>query len=189
MITIKDSGAWDYNNSNYNERRYFDVGLANYLIKLFGSSYTLLDFGCGTGYYLKHIQENAINVLAVGVEPYAQEHTALESANIVSADLTTDFNLGVIGNLLCLEVLEHIPNALQETAIRNITKHCNNYLIISWAHIGQDGHGHINEKDQKDVIHLFESRGFTFCSEESLKAREAAQLWWLKKNLCVFKKI
>jgi len=188
MITIKDTGAWDYNNSSYNENRYLDTDVADYLIKLFGSQYTLLDFGCGSGYYLNYIKNKANDVRVVGVEPYVENHVAAAAVNIVSNDLTTVFDLGVTGNLLCLEVLEHIPSSLQETAVGNIVRHCDNYLIISWAHIGQKGHGHVNEKDQKDVVQLFEDHGFSFCAPESAHIREIARLWWLKSNLCVFKK-
>jgi hypothetical protein len=188
MIEIKDTGAWNYNNSTYNENHYLDTGAADYLVELFGKDYTLFDFGCGAGYYLKYIQEKGENVNTLGVEPYATNHADLKIDNIVSKDLTEDFDLGLKGNLLCLEVLEHIPVELEGKAIDNIVRHCDNYLIISWAHIGQNGHGHINCKAKEDVIALFESRNYSYLDKESSEISKSAKIGWLKTNLCVFKK-
>lgn len=188
MIEIKDTGAWNYNESTYNENHYLDTGAADYLVELFGKDYTLFDFGCGAGYYLKYIQDKGENVNIFGVEPYVTSHADLKIVNIVSKDLTEDFDLDKRGNLLCLEVLEHIPADLESKAIDNIARHCDNYLVISWAHIGQNGHGHINCKAREDVIALFESRGYSFLDKESTEIRKAARIGWLKTNLCVFKK-
>lgn len=188
MIEIKHTGAWDYNNSAYNEDHYLDTNVADYLISLFGKNYNLLDFGCGSGAYLRYIKDKAENVSIYGVEPYAEDHAGLKIENIVSKDLTEEFDLDAKGNLICLEVLEHIPADLESRAIDNIVKHCDNYLVVSWAHIGQNGHGHINCKAIEDVVSLFESRGYLFLHKESDEIRKAAWIGWLKTNLCVFKK-
>jgi tryptophanyl-tRNA synthetase len=187
MINITPTGAWNYNESLYNENHYLDEGVAEYLAKLIGNDGTLLDFGCGAGYYLKYIQDKSNNLEILGVEPYAQNHHDLKTNHIVSRDLTVDFDLGKRGHLMCIEVLEHIPSKLEGNAVENIIRHCNGYLIISWAKIGQGGHGHINCKNQVDVIALFESKGYSFLEKESLEIRKVAHLWWLQNNLCIFK--
>lgn len=188
MIDITSTGAWDYNKSTYNENHYLDSGVAEYLAKLIGNDCTLLDFGCGAGYYLKSVQDKTTNVEILGVEPLASEHADLKTSHIVNKDLTEDFDLGKRGHLMCIEVLEHIPAHLESKAIDNIVRHCDDYLIISWAKVGQGGWGHINCKNQSDVIPLFESKGYTFLEKESLEIRGVARLWWLQNNLCIFKK-
>jgi SAM-dependent methyltransferase len=187
MINITPTGAWNYNESAYNENRYFDKGVADGIIDLLGNSFTILDFGCGSGCYLKYFKENVKDIDVLGVEPLVDQHEGLLIQDIVNKDLTQNFDLGKRGHLICLEVLEHIPASLQDFAIDNIIRHCNGYLIISWAKIDQPGIGHINCKAQTDVINLFQERGYIFLEEVSLKIRNAAKLPWLRDNLCVFK--
>lgn len=70
-IKITSTGAWNYNDSDYNENRFLDTNAANYIANLIGDNCTLLDFGCGSGYYLTHIQSKLNNVDILGVEPLA----------------------------------------------------------------------------------------------------------------------
>jgi len=187
MINITPTGAWDYNESEYNESKYFDKSVADYIIKLLGDNYTLLDFGCGAGYYVQYIQEHSKNAEVIGVEPFIEKHTKLHTRSIVNKDLTENFNLNKKSHLMCLEVLEHIPSSLEDIAINNIVTHCSGYLIISWAKINQPGIGHINCKNREDVICLFKDRGYLYLENESNEIRSLANLPWLQNNLCIFK--
>jgi hypothetical protein len=58
--------------------------------------------------------------------------------------------------------------------------------MISWATVGQGGHGHFNEKDPADVLKLFQDRGFRFMVEETRQARSVCQFDHLQKNFSVF---
>jgi len=188
---ITESGAWNYNDSNHDESRFFDQNLID-LILLFlndKSTKSILDFGCSTGYYLSYIKSKKKNYNLLGVEPHILNRSDLHFPNIVEYDLAKPFDLDMKGEIICLEVLEHINPLYEEQSIQNLITHCNKYLFISWACIGQGGWGHINEKNLNDVINLFTKRGFSYLERESTEIREMATLAWFKTNFCIFEKI
>jgi hypothetical protein len=190
-IEIKSTGAWDYNNNAHDESVHFDRPLVDWIIDFLKEQKieNLFDFGCSSGYYLKYISENTQDMNLIGVEPNISERSNNFFDNIVSHDLTSPFNLGQKGSLMCLEVLEHIPQEFESIALDNIETHCIEYLFMSWAVPGQGGYGHYNEKHFVDVLDLFEIRGFRFMEEETKEGRSVATLPWLRNNFSVFRKI
>jgi SAM-dependent methyltransferase len=188
---ITESGAWNYNESNHDESRFFDQNLID-LILLFldnKSTKSVLDFGCSTGYYLSYINSKKKNYNLLGIEPHINNRSDLHFQNIVEYDLAKPFDLNMKGEIICLEVLEHINPKYQEQSIQNLINHCNKYLFISWACIGQGGWGHLNEKNLDDVIKLFTDRGFNYLERESTEIREMSTFAWFKTNFCIFEKI
>ena len=190
-ILVKNTGAWDYNTTPHDESHHLDIPLANWIVNFLKERKinNLFDFGCSSGYYLKHISDNINDMKLIGVEPNISERNDNLFDNILSYDLALPFNLGQKGSVLCLEVLEHIPPQFESGAIDNIENHCDEYLLMSWAVTGQGGYGHFNEKSFVDVIALFESRGFQLMQEETKEARSVATLGWLINNFSVFRKI
>ena len=190
-VEIISTGAWNYNKEFHDESRYLDVPLADWIVKFLIENKidSLFDFGCSTGYYLKHISENTTEMNLIGVEPCVTEREDNLFDNILPKDLAVRFDLMQKGSILCLEVLEHIPAQFESVAIDNIENHCDGYLLMSWAVPNQGGYGHFNEKEFADVLRLFESRGFRLMEKETQDARNTATLPWLKNNFSVFKKI
>jgi hypothetical protein len=95
------------------------------------------------------------------------------------------------GNVISLEVGEHIPKEFMSIYLDNIKNNCNKYLIMSWAVVGQDGYGHVNCMDNDDVIIEVTKRGFEYLAKESEDARSVVTMntWWFKKTILIFKKI
>jgi hypothetical protein len=106
-------------------------------------------------------------------------------------DLTIPFVLPVAGNVISLEVGEHIPSQYQDIYIDNITKHCNNYLITSWAVRGQAGFGHVNCLDNHEIIPEIEKRGFKLMEKETQEVRSInlSEAPWFKNTLLIFQKV
>ena len=98
----------------------------------------LYDFGCGTGQYLKRLQDAGFTKL-IGFEgdPPVQR----EFKDIRKHDLTTPLVLQEKGNVVSLEVAEHIPPEFEGVYLDNLANACDGKLIVSWA-IGQGGDGH-----------------------------------------------
>ena len=146
------------------------------------------DFGCGLGNYLKDLQEKGFSNL-IGYEADPSKKKVFE--HIMVKDLTIPFVLPVAGNVISLEVGEHIPSQYQDIYIDNITKHCNNYLITSWAVRGQAGFGHVNCLDNHEIIPEIEKRGFKLMEKETQEVRSInlSEAPWFKNTLLVFKKI
>jgi hypothetical protein len=148
-----------------------------------------MDFGCATGYFLKYISERTQGLELIGVEPHASSHSNLEYKNILDYNLGAPFDLNKKGTVMCIEVLEHIPAEFEDAAIDNIVRHCDKYLFISWAYRGQGGWGHFNEKNINEVVSIFEKKGFAVLKEESIKARMASTVSWIKNNFVIFERV
>lgn len=188
-LKITSTGAWNYQENTGDDSRCLDTPLSHEIYKLIGSNSTLLDFGCGTGYYVKYIQGLDASLKVIGIEPLTEGCNLVQTDNILNKDLTEDFNLDIKGNVMCIEVLEHIPVQFEAIAVNNIVKHCDNYLFVSWARVGQNGHGHFNCRDQSYVVPLFESKGFVFLEKETQEMKHKARIGWIKNNVCVFKRV
>ena len=106
--------------------------------------------------------------------------------------LTILFNLKPNkGNVISLEVGEHIPAEFMDIYLDNITNNCDNYLITSWAIRGQAGFGHVNCLDNHEIIPLIEKRGFKLMEKETEEVRniDLSEAPWFKNTLFIFKKI
>ena len=102
-------------------------------------------------------------------------------------DLTNnDLNIGTYGWVISLEVGEHIPKEFEQRYLDNITKAAKFGVILSWAVVGQDGHGHVNCQNNDYIIAEMAKRGFTYSKIESEHLRKSATLSWFKNTLMVF---
>jgi hypothetical protein len=188
-IKILKTGAWDYNTNPHDEVNNYDSKLADSIVSFIKEKDIkfVFDFGCSTGYYLKHLSEQLPDLKLTGVEPKVSERTDKHFENILDLDLAEPFIIGEKGTIICLEVLEHIPAQFESIVIDNIKNHCDGYLILSWARPGQGGYGHFNEKNQNDVMELFTKEGFVFLESETMSCRNDTIVGWLKNNLLIFR--
>ena len=142
------------------------------------------DFGCGTGRYLKVLAEHGFSSL-LGFE--GDPPLCADYDRILRQDLTEPFSLDRPGNVVCLEVGEHVPPEYEQTFLDNITEPCGGALVLSWAVRGQGGDGHVNCLNNEEVIGRIERRGFAFLSEETRAARAViTDLPWFKNTIMVF---
>lgn len=163
------------------------IELNDWLCNFLDKDKLLLDLGCGSGEYLKYMQAKGFNYL-LGYEGCMSDHFVFNP--IIIQDLTQHFTVENKGNVLSLEVGEHIPRKYQDVFLDNICNACDDNLIISWAVRGQKGLNHINCKNNEEIIPLVESRGFKFQSDETEVARNSIKdhCFWFKNTLMVFKK-
>lgn len=150
----------------------------------------IIDMGCGLGNYLKELQNKGFKNL-LGLEGSQSRDWVFN--NIKIQDLTKDFYLGdeSKGIVLSFEVGEHIPKEYESVFIENITKHCDSYLIISWAILNQPGNGHVNCMDNDDVIQKITDKGFIYKKElsDDVRSRIKEHAHWFKNTLMVFEKV
>lgn len=147
----------------------------------------IYDFGCGMGTYLNDLHNNGYTNL-VGVEMLPPKNDY--PFKITSENLTKPFLLGEKGNVISLEVGEHIPPEFMGVYLGNLVTHCSGYLIISWALRGQGGYGHYNELNNDEVIPTITNMGFDYLEEESMEARKDIEdaFWYFRNSIMVFKK-
>lgn len=189
MTNIRKTGYWDGKTAH--NHHVHSQELSNWICEFLKGQEetTIIDFGCGLGNYLKDLEKNNFKSL-LGIE--GDPPIKKIFSKIIQQDLTKDFSLLThFGNVISLEVGEHIPKEYQDIYIENITKHCNNYLIISWAVRNQPGHGHVNCLDNDEVISIIENKGFKFLKDSSQEARNVIKenTSWFKNTIMIFKKI
>jgi len=162
----------------------FDIDLALNLNTIFNSS-TVLDLGCGPGYYTKHFLDHGIESKGYDGNP----NTPTISKGLCGvADLTQIHNFDKRDWVLSLEVGEHIPKEYEDIFIQNLINHSKIGIVLSWAVPGQPGDGHVNCQSNDYVISLMNKHGYSLDLNNTLQLREAAELWWFKNTLMVFRK-
>ena len=163
---------------------YNDEILLNHLVDFINEKNikSLVDFGCGNGYYVSNISPNI----------YCEAYD-LEITNAIGKpkDLSKPFKLKRKFDLvLSLEVGEHIDKESESVFINNIVNHSNKYVFMSWAIVGQGGTGHINCQNNEYIINVMNDKGFNFLETETLKIRNSnLQLPWFKNTIMIFEKI
>lgn len=174
----------------YQEHRKYNrmsKSLITHISEYFNKDYPVYDFGCGNGEYLYELQKQGFTVFGYEGTP---------GINEISVIPITEHNLTIpldkpkqTGNVMCIEVLEHIPKQYENVIVNTLIKHTKEKLVISWAVRGQSGVGHVNTQNSDYVIPLFESKGFLYNDEESRKWRYDASkdFPWFANSLYAFR--
>ena len=169
------------------------IPLGNWIIDFLKAqkNVPLYDFGCGYGQYCKMFHEAGFSDIT-GFEGGTFNSQYNEFHNIKQQDLTIPFTLPAKGNCVFLEVAEHVPAHYEDIMLDNVINSCSGKLIMSWAVRGQDGWGHINCKNNDEVIAKISSKGMVYMPIKSLEARNAIPdtdgNLWFKNTTLVFKK-
>lgn len=181
---IKSTGAWeqDIADTGHLFSYYLARWIANYLPK----DKKIIDLGCGKGTYLGYLYDRGFRDLQ-GVE--GSQLNNFEFTEIIVKDLSEPFNIGK-GNVLCLEVIEHIPNEFAEIVFDNICNHVDKgcKAIISCAIVGQGGDGHVNCQPNLWAISNMERRGFKLLCDDTQSARDVIEnhCAYFKETLLIF---
>lgn len=162
------------------------------LIKYFKPE-SVIDIGCGAGIYLKEFYNQKIEILGYDGSPAALEGS-LVGDKIKLHDLCEPINLDRKFDLcLCFEVAEHLKPEYSEILVETLIK-LSSTVVFTAATPGQgpESIGHINERPHEFWIDLFEEKGFVHKKEltEKIKTEMKSKkvVWWIVKNLMVFKK-
>lgn len=189
MKEIAETGYWNGETAHHHHVHSKELSdwIVNFLKERDQLTTYISDFGCGLGNYLKDLKEAGFNRL-IGFEGDIPVNKVFD--NIYKQDLTKPF-LSALGNVISLEVGEHIDAKYMDTYLENIQAACSDYLITSWAVRGQGGFGHVNELDNHEIIPHFEKRGFKLLEKETQEARSVIQdnAWWFRNTILIFKKI
>ena len=180
---IQSTGYWTDHSHHLHSNN-----LANFIAGIFEKNIPVHDLGCGQGFYLNHLQKNGFNDLT-GYEGSVPKPAIFN--NILKQDITKNFKCKNKGNVICLEVAEHIPANLTKNLIKSIKNCCDNLAVISWAVRGQMGIGHVNCKNNDEAIEIMENAGFKFENDLTSISRSIIneECEWFKKSLLIFRKL
>lgn len=164
-----------------------DKGLAEWLAGYLDPKRQVYDFGCGLGTYLAVLRDHGFRFL-VGYDGAVLPRR--DFGTVLPQDLTQPFRV-VPGDVVCLEVAEHVPAEFESTLLDNIcgAVEPGGKLVLSWAVRGQGGAGHVNCRNNDEVLSLIHARGFDIDNTATLAARAAvSNLDWFRNTLMVFTK-
>lgn len=180
---IQETGFWTDHSHHLHSNN-----LANFIAGIFDKDLPTHDLGCGQGFYLKHLQDNGFEKLT-GYEGCVPSPALFKK--ILKQDITKNFKCKDKGNVICLEVAEHIPSKLADSLIKSISNCCNNLVVMSWAVRGQMGIGHVNCKNNDEAIEIMESAGFKFEKDLTNVGRSIIneECEWFKRSLLIFRKL
>lgn len=192
-MNISKTGYWEGKTAHIHHAH--SKPLEQWIINFFNNkvvedkrkAYRIYDLGCGLGNYIKALNDSGYKSV-IGMEGDPPLHKV---ASMWKWDITQPIRGITKGSVICLEVLEHIPEELCDVVIKNIEHLCDSYLILSWAIPNQPGVGHVNCISNRDAIIEFEKKGFYFMEPETLDARSVIDETtpWFKDTLLIFKKV
>lgn len=106
---------------------------------------------------------------------------------IAYVDLSSPVNLGgPFDWVMSLEVGEHIPQSGEKNFLDNLVKHACVGVVLSWAVLGQPGHGHVNCHSNDYIRKEMLSRGLV-TDKVAVKLRAMVDIAHFKNTLMVFR--
>lgn len=187
-FTVHPHGFWsrDVQAADHTCSKHLAAWLATYLDR----SRRTYDFGCGRGSYLLALAGAGFN--PADLIGYEGDPPAVRDWGIVKPhDLTQPLMVYPSGNVICLEVAEHVPAEYESTLLDTLDAACHDRLVLSWARRGQGGTGHVNCRDEEEVVPRLERYGFRLDAPATAKARsEGGQdlEWFLRTVMCFRRK-
>lgn len=148
---------------------------------------SVVDFGCGTGSWLKAAEELGANSI-LGVDfGNSQEYLFIRPEQLMKRDLTQPIQLEHQYDLvISVEVAEHLPPDSAETFIETLCNH-GKVVLFSAAIVGQGGDGHLNEQFLSYWKRLFEKREYVMLDFIRFKIWDREDIpFWYRQNLVMF---
>jgi cyclopropane fatty-acyl-phospholipid synthase-like methyltransferase len=186
-MSINVNGFWE--GLEATEQHCHDLTLEKGLLDFFKNENvnSLADLGCGMGLYVKAFQQNNINANGFDGNPNTPELTN-NICKILDLSLPIKFD-EPFDWIMSLEVGEHLPPQFEDIFINNLHNNNKYGILISWAIEGQDGHGHVNCKNNDYIKTKIQNLGYLNDIENENKLRDISTLWWFKNTIMVFRKI
>lgn len=198
---ISKTGIWSADEAMQSGYPRSEV-LAQKLLQVFDQHMAILDFGCGDAFYVNFLRQHKYP--AYGFDgylpkdfPYIERWSGVEDhgAKVLNdkTDLAKVFYTPFEGQILSLEVGEHIPKEYEKTFIDNLCENCysNSKIVLSWAIEGQGGIGHVNCRNNDYVIERFRERNFEINPylTEFLRQGIEMSVRYFQDTLMVFQRI
>lgn len=181
---IGETGIWSDAEAYAHD---FSYGVARFISKYFEKEKNVIDLGCGRGRYLQYLSDVGFEKL-LGIDGSAL--TSVDFDHII-LDLSQSMSPLAKGNVISLEVFEHIPEQYETNFIENIVSYCDDKLVLSVAVEGQPGLGHVNCRNNDYVIKRVEEYGFEFVKDKTDQIRGVVEnhVNYFRNTLMVFNKI
>jgi cyclopropane fatty-acyl-phospholipid synthase-like methyltransferase len=185
MWTIRNNGIWEGVDVNHHNDSHLSAYLVTFL-KLENVK-SVVDFGCGNGYYVKVLSENDINIIGFDGNPNTPELTN-NTCKVLDLSKPIRFT-NPFDWVISFEVGEHLPKEFEDVFVKNLHNNNSQGIILSWAVEGQGGDGHFNERNNDYVKSKICNLGYVNDIEAENMMRQNASISWFKSTIMVFRKI
>jgi hypothetical protein len=150
---------------------------------------SIVDVGCGVGYWLKVWMENYNVQEVLGIEgPYVSERMLkIDPKYVLFQDLKQPINVGKRFDLaMSLEVAEHIPEKHADQFVKSLTG-LSDVILFSAAIPGQEGTHHVNEQPPEYWAAKFLENEFVAVDYLRPLIWYNEQIdWWYRQNIMLF---
>ena len=186
MSIINEKGYWE--DVVVCKGHYDDYLMIPHLINFLKNenAKSIVDLGCGNGYYVKQMKLADLNVSGFDGNPNTPSITGnvcgvMDLSEVKKFDEPYEW-------VISFEVGEHLPKEYEDAFIQNL--HLNNTtgIILSWAVIGQGGDGHFNEQNNDYIKSKICNLGYSNDIQSENMLRENSGLPWFKNTIMVFRK-
>jgi O-antigen biosynthesis protein len=120
---------------------------------------TFLDAGCALGFLVERLRELGVDARGFDISEFAISSAPEALKPFLSLASLTDEIEGTFDVISCIEVLEHLPEPMAESAIGNLCGHTD-VVIFSSTPDDFEEPTHLNVRDGDYWAELFASQGF-----------------------------
>ena len=157
------------------------------MVKGFYTFSSAVDFGCGTGTWLKACMELGCRTIQ-GFDGFANPSSLCIKPQYFSPKcLGESINLTKAYDLaICLEAAEHAEEKFSDLIVENLTK-ASKVILFSAALPGQGGTNHVNEQPPEFWQKKFKDHRYT--QLDIIRPTiwdEAGVAWWYKQNIFLY---
>lgn len=187
MTTTTKSGIWGPAEAAKNGYPHNEL-LISKLANVFTKQQVIRDFGCGDAYYIAHLEKSGFKVF--GYDGFIPDTCHIPHL-CTTMDLSVRRPFTLRGQVLSLEVGEHIAAEHEDAFLDNLADCCASRMVLSWAIPGQGGIGHVNCRDNGYIVQKMNARGFVHNSELSdyLRKDTPMEVRYFENTLMVFDRL
>jgi hypothetical protein len=120
---------------------------------------TTLDAGCAVGFLVVALHDRGVEAHGVDISPWAISQVPERVRSRVRMMSLTDELDGHYDLITCVEVIEHLPDAVADRVVGNLTRHAEAVLFSSTSD-GFEEATHINVRPPAHWARLFAEHGF-----------------------------
>lgn len=153
---------------------------------------SVLDLGCGPGYYVSDLQKEKIAAIGYDGNPHTEKLSSLIMPKDTrypceEADVTEELNVSEPYDLvLFLNVGEYIPSQYEERVLNNLAACTGRYLIINWASHKKHDERIVNAIPEETLLKKMEQHGFVLDKLATKVMRDHSRKKENKEGLLVF---
>lgn len=185
------TGAW---NLPPGYQYYLDSAFAQAVAQLAANNGVLTthDVGAGKGLYLNFWRSCGLKATGEDGELNVEWTTG---GLVKHHDVTTysptecDSTFQSVDMVTAMEIAEHIPSQWQGSLLKHLDCLAQRILVMSWAHPGQVGQGHVSLATSEQVEDKMRPYGWALEKNSTRDLRSRSRIPWIKANAMVFTRI